>query len=267
MRGTEAATTLSADGVFRVVVLRPSSWIEEQGAKVGGAVSITLGEWGVLANARVAAIEPCPEIRPGSGRVVLMKTESASTEVVEVHVAGLATPIGVTSRHPIWSVTRRAWVEAGRLEPGEFVSTTSDSATIQRVLRHPGRHVVYNLEVESEHVYRVTALGILCHNDSARPTKPTDEPGDVHPTAAERQAERGIDAAEVERTGFPADQRDGREVFIGANGDVLIKEEGKPWTVMHMSSKQIQAKFDSGEWTARGAPTEGPPRPPRRTGR
>src|SRR5262249_49145085 len=76
--------------------------------------------------------------------------------------------IGVTPSHPFFSADRNDWVAAGRLEVGERVLTNDGTAVVEwYVMREKPEEVVYNIEVEGDHCYRVGESGILVHNSSA----------------------------------------------------------------------------------------------------
>jgi hypothetical protein len=118
--------------------------------------------------AAVLAVDPCPAIRRGPGRVVTGTfTHETEGNLVDVAVDGLDRPIGCTAAHPFWSEDRQSFVPAGALHVGERLRT--ERAGVRRVAGltpRPGRAVVYNLEVDGEHAYHVSRLGILVHNSS-----------------------------------------------------------------------------------------------------
>ena len=74
------------------------------------------------------------------------------------------TEIRATDVHPVWSVDREEWVPAGELEPGELVDTLAGPVAVHSVDRLESPLDVYNIEVHGEHVFRVTAEGVLVHN-------------------------------------------------------------------------------------------------------
>ena len=74
------------------------------------------------------------------------------------------TEIRATDVHPVWSVDREEWVPAGELEPGELVDTLAGPVAVHSVDRLESPLDVYNIEVHGEHVFRVTADGVLVHN-------------------------------------------------------------------------------------------------------
>jgi Pretoxin HINT domain len=155
-------------GLLNAKLARPLSWIERVGAVSGGAIPLDLPEMGAVGQAEVLAIEDCPPLRPGKGNVVTGTfAHEAGTNLVTVRFSGGIEPIGVTDNHPFWSEDRRDFIPVGRLREGERVRTragTAEVATIVKRMVMPGE-MVYNLEVHGEHVYQVTAAGVLVHND------------------------------------------------------------------------------------------------------
>ncbi|WP_391542764.1 hypothetical protein [Posidoniimonas polymericola] len=69
-----------------------------------------------------------------------------------------------TGAHRFYSETRRAWVVARGLEPGEVVRGRGGPLRVTAAAPLPGVQRVYNLTVEGEHVYYVGDLGLLAHN-------------------------------------------------------------------------------------------------------
>jgi hypothetical protein len=161
---------------FDVELLRPLAWLEAAGARVGGTVRLRLPEMGLDDPAAVLAVGPCPAIGPGPGRVVTGTfAHEAEGNLLDVYVDGLAAPIGCTAGHPFWSEDRQAFVQAGDLRAGERLRTERAGVRpVTAVETRPGRTVVYNLEVDAEHAYFVSPLGVLVHNASP----PRDVPGE-----------------------------------------------------------------------------------------
>ena len=119
--------------------------------------------------AQVVAIEPCPEIEPddGTGRNVVTGTMAhPGDNILYLDITGLDESLGVTDTHPIWSETRQDFVVAGQLEVGEqFRTLTGESATLTKIHPHRGPpEMVFNLEVDGQHVYSVAGNGLLVHN-------------------------------------------------------------------------------------------------------
>ena len=106
----------------------------------------------------------CPPIAEGEGRVVTGRfVTREAINVVTVRLANGA-EIRATDVHPVWSVDREEWIPAGELEPGEQVDTLAGPVAVANVERLESRVDVHNIEVHGEHVFRVTADGVLVHN-------------------------------------------------------------------------------------------------------
>jgi len=113
-------------------------------------------------------VAPCPEIAPnsftGEGQVVVSRFTSFDVELlVRLDFDGSQSLTG-TSIHRIWSLDRQDWVAMGDLEIGERLQGTSGPVTITSTHLVAQTQNVYNIEVQGEHVYEVTELGILVHN-------------------------------------------------------------------------------------------------------
>jgi RHS repeat-associated protein len=149
-------------------LLRPLHWLIAQGAVPGKQVWLDLPEMGCQGYAAVLKVGPCPHFNPGKGRVVTgTYVHEAAGNVVDLHLEGLTKPIGVTSNHPIYSVDRKRFVPAGYLTIGERVQPVSGPPTrVTAVIPRPVAQRVYNIEVHKEHVYHVSQLGVLVHNQS-----------------------------------------------------------------------------------------------------
>jgi hypothetical protein len=161
---------------FEVELLRPLAWLEAEHAAAGGTVHLRLPEMGLDDPAAVLAVDPCPVLRPSPGRVVTGTfTHETEGNLLNVYVEGLAGPIGCTRAHLFWSEDRRRFVAAADLRTGERLRTADAGVRpVSVVEARPGREVVYNLEVDAEHAYFVSPLGVLVHNTS--PTPPSENP-------------------------------------------------------------------------------------------
>jgi hypothetical protein len=152
-----------------ITLLRPLSWIGESQADIGATIYLDLPEMGAQGLAKVLNIEPCPPIKHGKGNVITGTFHHEATNTIDLHVEGLSKPIGCTDNHPFWSVTRNEFVEAGKLLQGEELQLyKGQTAKVVQILPRPGPEQVHNLEVMNEHVYRVTDVGALVHNQCTK---------------------------------------------------------------------------------------------------
>jgi hypothetical protein len=154
---------------YDLAFLRPLSWLKSTSAVVGGSIHMELHEMGLNGPARVVGIDPCPAIEPdnGTGRNVVTGTMAhPGANIVYLDITGLDEPLGVTDTHPIWSETRQDFVVAGQLKVGEqFRTVTGQPATLTKIHPHRGPpEMVFNLEVDGQHVYHVANSGLLVHN-------------------------------------------------------------------------------------------------------
>jgi hypothetical protein len=121
----------------------------------------------------VRQILPCPPIKPGNGRIVLTTINHFNTDVWTLVVRderGREETLQPTGRHPFYSATRRTTVSTKSLDIGETLLGSSDPVTVVSLTRHPGKHRVFNMTVQGEHVYRVSLLGVLTHNNCSTAT-------------------------------------------------------------------------------------------------
>ena len=147
-----------------VVLLRPASWVEEHSATVGGKLEISVDDCGIEGDAEVLAIDPCPPIMAGSGRVVTGTYRHEAAQILDLHVEGLEKPIGTTPNHLFWSADREEFIPAGGLQPGERLDDLVGKPRVMRAVLRDQPETVYNLEVEVDHLYHVGPSGILVHN-------------------------------------------------------------------------------------------------------
>jgi|GEM_PF-1674550 len=169
-----------------VILLRPLTWLKEQRQSgtsiptertladgeppesfhdlVGGTVFISVPECGIDGHAQVLAIEPCPEILPGEGRVITGTFRHQVSASISLSIAAQAEPILCTGNHPFWSEDRHEFVRADSLQPKETLRTTTGTTNVTSLSHIPGSTTVYNLEVHGTHVYHVGTSGVLVHN-------------------------------------------------------------------------------------------------------
>lgn len=198
---------LKTDGeLMDVVLLRPLKWIEEAGAKVGATIPLNLEEIGVSGPATVDRIEPCPSIRPGTGRPITGTFSHELSNVIELRVKGADEPLRVTTSHKMYSASRKDFVPAGELKEGEELLDRNGLVQIASVAPYPGKYRVYNLEVFVDHVYHVTNTGLLAHNMCAVNAVP------------DRYSGRYADGQKAYRTTLPRDSNNTPLPIEGANG-------------------------------------------------
>jgi len=128
--------------------------------------------------ADVVANRPCPPIAPGPGHVVLTTVDHLNPHVLELVVresGGQEATIRPTGFHKFYSRTRKTWVSAENLWQGERIATLAGQGQLVSSTRLPGTHRVYNMTVEGEHVYHVSELGVVAHNDGCGPRRPKKE--------------------------------------------------------------------------------------------
>jgi hypothetical protein len=163
--------TMTQHGVdYDLQFLRSTDWLDAQQAVAGHTIHLQLPEMGLDGPAEVIAINHCPPIEPndGTGRQVVTGLMSHPAEnILDLQITDLDEPLGVTTTHPIWSETRQTFVKAADLQEGEHLrSATGHLAKVTRITPRRGPpELVYNLEVDAEHVYQVAATGLLVHND------------------------------------------------------------------------------------------------------
>jgi hypothetical protein len=127
-------------------------------------IHFELAELGIDGPACVPAIEPCPEIEAGRGRVITGTFTTARCSVLELRLSN-GEALEPTPPHRFYSDTRKDWVAAGDLRVGECLRTASGQAvTVESIGLKAGEHRVYNLEVEQEHQFYVGETGVLTHN-------------------------------------------------------------------------------------------------------
>lgn len=86
--------------------------------------------------------------------------------VVDLSIAGEPAAIGVTANHSFWSVDRKRFVAAGELRVGErTLCANGKTRHVLAVTTRSSQSVVFNLEVDAQHVYCVGEQGLLVHND------------------------------------------------------------------------------------------------------
>ncbi len=171
-RWVELELTKPDGDLLKVGLGRPIAWLVVNDITPGATTWLDLPEMGAVGYATVVSVAPCPDPGPKPHpdcRLVTGVFRHSSADCVNVHVAGLASPIGTTRNHRFWSEDRQTFVEAGQLHPGETLLTADGTPTsVLSVAERPSSEPVYNLEVDVEHVYYVSADGLLVHNTCGR---------------------------------------------------------------------------------------------------
>ncbi|MEK6238094.1 MAG: hypothetical protein N2C14_25560 [Planctomycetales bacterium] len=107
-------------------LLRGPDWLAKHNARVGENVFLDMPDTG----AEVVAIEDCPEIEPGPGRVITGTFKHSHGELVDIRLVGESEVISATPDHPFRSVDQDRWVSASKLRVGETVKTLHGVAQI-----------------------------------------------------------------------------------------------------------------------------------------
>ncbi len=171
---------------INVETIVPPEWIELFDTRVGASVPIPLDlqEMGLPEDllAKVLAIERCPPIEDGRGRVVLTTVNHLNRDVYELTVEderSQAVTTRPTGFHKFYRKDDQAWVSTKDLRAGDRLRDSRERPVrVVSARRLPGTHRVYNMTVEGEHVYHVTGLGLLTHNmDCSRVGTLVDELG------------------------------------------------------------------------------------------
>jgi YD repeat-containing protein len=157
-----------AQADVEISLLRDQSWLDAHRAELGAIIDVDLPELSLHGQAIVVLVEPYGHFDPLEPGLITGRFEHLAPELLELYVDRLATPIRCTPRHPFYSLTRRVFIEARDLPPGELLDSPTGPI---RVLSHslvPEPHRVYNLEVHDHHTYRITPLALLVHNSSVQ---------------------------------------------------------------------------------------------------
>lgn len=165
----DATTSNGAEDRMFVRELMPLSELRQEHAKTGAqiAVPVDLGEIGELGySAIVESISACPAIQGGPGRVVLTTFTHLNNFVFDLTVSnatGQVETLGVTGFHKLYAEDR-GWTSVADLRPGEKIRGEHGDLTVAGMSSDAGVHWVYNLTVETDHVYYVGNLDALSHN-------------------------------------------------------------------------------------------------------
>lgn len=171
MRAEEVWPDGTVDDI-NIETLQPQEWIEAHHVHIGGRAPIPLDlvEMGLPEELQgeVLAIEPCPAIEAGPGRVVLTTVNHLHPSVLDLTIKnghGDQEIVRPTTNHRFYSLDRHAWTTAGELQTGERLRALSGDLAVVSLTPLRGVHTVYNLTVEHEHVYHVSSLAVEAHNN------------------------------------------------------------------------------------------------------
>ncbi|GID93187.1 hypothetical protein Adi01nite_25990 [Amorphoplanes digitatis] len=116
---------------------------------------------------RVLAVpENDPDATPTAATVTTSIAGTGDKDLVDISVAG-GKPITATAGHPFWLSREHRWAEAGDLETGDLLRTSSGTyVQVTAVSDRSRRTTVHNLTVAGEHTFYVVANGapVLVHN-------------------------------------------------------------------------------------------------------
>ena len=160
------------DGILddvNIETLQPPEWIASHHVKVGSSVLLPLDllEMGLpeTMQAKVLSVEPCPPIATGLGRVVLTTINHLNRDVCELTVEdkdGRQRRCAPTGLHRFYREGDNQWAHLNELKQGDLIRGRMDSLKVIGIEKVPGVHRVFNMTVEGEHLYQVSALWCVC---------------------------------------------------------------------------------------------------------
>jgi len=216
-----------------VRTLRPLGWIGERNAAPGSWVEYSLDELNLTGQAHVVSVEDCVEIEPGPGCVVLSTLTHVSDCVLRLDVEGVESPLELTPGHRLFSEDRETWIQACQLRIGENLRTKAGPRRIVSIDAELGVHRVFNIEVETDHCYCVSSIGVLSHNnDCAQEVPQKGQKGMKNPKTREavekgKQAHREFSEKVRQKPGWKSEK-----TIEGKNGEKLrpdaIDPKGRP---------------------------------------
>lgn len=155
-------------GIVDVEMIRPKDWLKANGIKLWRLLPFNLPEMQISGRAMVTALDTCPHIACGEGAVVTSRFATRDVRVVAnlelVTEYGRRETITGTTNHPVWSVDRQDWVPLGELANGETLQGVEGPVFVSSVVLSYVEKPVYNIEVQTEHVYQVGTHNVLVHN-------------------------------------------------------------------------------------------------------
>jgi hypothetical protein len=161
--------------VTTMELLRPSSLLKALGVVAGSRLPVALPEMGFAGNAEVCSVEPYGEPIRLDVPVVTARFTTDFAEVVDILFEGGYGPVGVTPRHPVFSVDRQSWVASGELRVGEQLRSAEGIAIVASVAPRPERAPVHNVEINLHHTYFVGEAKVWAHNPCTVTSKIRDK--------------------------------------------------------------------------------------------
>ncbi len=156
---------------LEIKTIKNSQWLKDNFIEKGGLIYLSMQELGAVGQAKIVDIAKCPELKKGKGRLVTSTFKHLSSLTLDIEFKDSTEKLGVTITHPIF-VIGKGWTPAGDLKLGDQVKMLFGTTEITAIASNPNYRIVYNLEVDVDHVYRIQQKGILVHNNCPVPRKP-----------------------------------------------------------------------------------------------
>ena len=252
----------SADPV-ELVLLRPTSWADENGASEGARIPILLDELGVggLATVHRRANVPPPAAGGDGEQPVTGIARRPGAALVSVRLDGQDEPIRVTPGHRVWRADEQRWVPVAELSVGCIVQGVDGPTRVSAIAEAEPADVV-NLEVAGDHVLRVGRIGWLVHNTSGYGERQIVTPygADTTSAMAGEQWRRVVEA-------YPDDYRSANAlrnavvfVFEGPGGELFTSQQvswiyGRRHSEL-LAIEEATRKFGAGKFKILGAYSE-----------
>jgi RHS repeat-associated protein len=165
----EMPNPIAPGDTIAIRLLRPSGWVMDNGVELGRVIPLDFAEINLAGDTLVTRVSAAPVIAPGAGRVVLATITHKNNALYRLHLNGDSDIVEPTAPHLFYSVDRGDWIPTSQLELGEHLLSATGVVTVTGIERLAGAAQVFNLEVESQHEFLVSRLGVLTHNADACP--------------------------------------------------------------------------------------------------
>jgi RHS repeat-associated protein len=147
--------------IIHVEFVRPREWLTQQGYH-DGQVRLEMPEQGLDGWARVLEVGPPPPEQSGAGCLVVATTTHIADRILALKVQG-GTVLELTPPHRLY-VEGQGWTSASAVRPGQSLRTLKGPARLLSASPATGHRRVFNLEVDTEHSFRVGDAGVWAHN-------------------------------------------------------------------------------------------------------